>query len=201
MSIQPEFHNPQLAAIGTTPIILRFEGLHPGDLGRFCMHNDRLGGDLSHVDIDATGRNEVLFGADDWKDTLRAEIDLAMRHNLEENVKALKAKSRKKEASARVERGLADPWQRCRHGPLREGILTVNKAWFGGTGHLDWDPEKVTAFREAAVAFLKQSFPDGQLRYASAMPMRRPITSILLWPSGANGSRRTADHRYCCKPH
>lgn len=62
---------------------------------------------------------------------------------------------------------MLDPWQRCANGPLREGIITVNKSWFGGTGHAGWDPEKVDQFREAAVAFLEQHFPEGQLRYAS----------------------------------
>ncbi|MBC7137243.1 MAG: hypothetical protein H5U17_00625 [Defluviimonas sp.] len=53
-------------------------------------------------------------------------------------------------------------------GPLRDGILTVNKAWFGGTGCDAWADDRVEAFRAHAIAFLKMHFPDGQLRYASS---------------------------------
>ena len=93
MSIHPEFDNPQTAVIGTTPIVFRFQGLHPGDLGRFSMHDERKGGDLSHVDLAATGLNEQLFGAPDWKKVLRREIADATQHNLEEHVAALNAKA------------------------------------------------------------------------------------------------------------
>ncbi|MCV2894997.1 plasmid recombination protein [Lentibacter sp. XHP0401] len=130
------------------------------------MHDKRSGGDLSHVNNEASALNEQLFGADDWTKCLLAEVEDAKRHNLQANVKALKAKSRKKEARKVLEKGLVDPWKRGRHGPLREGILTVNKAWFGGTGHEGWDPERVEEFRQTALAFLKQHFPDGQLRYS-----------------------------------
>lgn len=54
-----------------------------------------------------------------------------------------------------------------RWSPLREGLLTVNKAWLGGTGDEAWHPERVAAFRTAALAFLKENLPEGQLRYAS----------------------------------
>lgn len=167
MSIHPEFDNPQTAVIGTTPIVFRFQGLHPSDLGRFSMHDERKGGDLSHVDLAATGFNEQLLGAADWKKVLRREIADATQHNLEEHVAALNAKSRKKEASIRERQGVLDPWQRSRKRPLREGIITVNKDWFGGAGHAEWDPEKVAEFRETALTFLKQNFPNGELRYAS----------------------------------
>lgn len=167
MSIHAKFDNPKPVALAGTPIVLRFAGLHPNDLGRFTMHDTRRGGDLSHVDLDATPRNEMLFGAADWKKTLRAEVDEAKRHNLREQIAALEAKSRKNESRKVREQGPVDPWRHSRHGPLREGILTVNKAWFGGSGHEAWDPERVAAFRTAALAFLKQNFPEGQLRYAS----------------------------------
>ena len=167
MSIQPEFDNPRIAAIGTTPIVLRFQGLYPGNLGRFVMHDERKGGDLSHVDLEATDLNEPLFGEVDWKKTLLAEIKQAKHSNLRAHIEALQAKSRKKEAAQRQLEGLLDPWQRCANGPLREGIITVNKNWFGGTGHAGWDPEKVDQFRDAALSFLEQHFPEGQLRYAS----------------------------------
>lgn len=167
MSIHAEFDNPQPAAIGNTPIVLRFQGLHPNDLGRFQMHDARSGGDLSHVDPGSTALNEHLFGEEGWKETLLAEVDQAKRQNIHAHVAAQMAKSRKKEARGVQEQGLVDPWMCRSHGPLREGILTVNKKWFGGTGHANWDPKQVDRFREAALAFLQQHFPDGQLRYAS----------------------------------
>lgn len=51
---------------------------------------------------------------------------------------------------------------------LAEGILTVNKEWFGGTGQAEWDAQKVAAFKKTAMDFLRKHFPDGQLRYANA---------------------------------
>jgi Plasmid recombination enzyme len=167
MTIHADFDNPRPVDLAKPPIVLRFAGLHPNDLGRFEMHDKRSGGDLSHVDNEASALNEQLFGADDWTKCLLAEVEDAKRHNLQANVKALKAKSRKKEARKVLEKGLVDPWKRGRHGPLREGILTVNKAWFGGAGHEGWDPERVEEFRQTALAFLKKHFPGGQLRYAS----------------------------------
>ncbi|WP_158270838.1 hypothetical protein [Thalassorhabdomicrobium marinisediminis] len=44
------------------PIVLRFEGLHPRDLGRFDMRDRPNVGDLSHFDREASRLNEKLFG-------------------------------------------------------------------------------------------------------------------------------------------
>lgn len=77
------------------------------------------------------------------------------------------AKSRTKEAPKREMRGVLDPWQRSSDGPLREGIIAVNKSWFSGAGHEEWGPEKATPLRDAALTFIKQHFPNGELRYAS----------------------------------
>ncbi|MDB6455205.1 hypothetical protein [Falsirhodobacter sp. 20TX0035] len=107
------------------PVVLRFDGLHPGDLGRVRMHDKRTGGDLSHVDPKKTGENRVEFGAAGWIETLRFEIARASRSNFENHIVALDKKSRKKEILAVKDAGLQDPWRRCKHGPLREGILTV----------------------------------------------------------------------------
>ncbi len=150
------------------PIVLRFAGLHPSDLGKFRMHDERRGGDLSHVDHDHSQKNRVEIGHSGWIEELRAEVAAASRANLENHVAALAAKSRKKQIEAVKETGLVDPWRRCRTGPLREGILTVNKSWFGGTGCEAWADDRVEAFRAHAIAFLKTHFPDGQLRYASS---------------------------------
>lgn len=150
------------------PIVLRFAGLHPADLGKFRMHDKRRGGDLSHVDQEHSQKNRVEIGHSGWIEELRAEVAAASRTNLDNHVAALAMKSRRKQIKAVKETGLVDPWRRCRAGPLREGILTVNKAWFGGTGCEAWADDRVEAFRAHAIAFLKMHFPDDQLRYASS---------------------------------
>ncbi|MFE3838509.1 plasmid recombination protein [Pseudogemmobacter sonorensis] len=168
MSVHTQFDNAQPVTGLEYLIVLRFTGLHPNDLGRFGMHDKRQGGDLSHVDSALSDLNEELLAGPRWKDVIQAEVREASQSNLTEHLRALTAKSRKKEARAVETAGLVDPWQRSKGGPLREGILTVSKEWFGGTGHNGWDPKKVARFRKAAMAFLKRHFPDGQLRYASA---------------------------------
>ena len=150
------------------PIVLRFAGLHPGDLGRFRMHEEREGGDLSHVDREQSKENRVEFGDIGWIEDLKFEVLAASRSNLDNHLAALALKSRKKEAEAVRETGLVDPWKRCQLGPLREGILTVNKSWFGGTGFSDWQGDRVELFRAQAMAFLQEHFPEGQLQFASS---------------------------------
>jgi hypothetical protein len=168
MSIQSSFHNAQPATASQPQIVLRFQGLHPKHLGRFEMHDRRRGGDLSHVDLAASALNEPLHGAPDWKETIHAEIAFAMRNNFAEHQKGLRAKSRKSELAALQLRGESDPWRHSKgRGPLREGILTVSKAWFGGAGYEQWDPQKLEEFKKTAMAFLRENFIDGQLRYAS----------------------------------
>ena len=168
MSIPQNFDNAQPVSGIPYPVVLNFKHLHPHDLGKFEMHDERAGGDLSHVDLEASDFNKVLLGGPQWKEVIHSEIRQACQNNLAENVRALKAKSRKREAVEVEKEGPVDPWRRTTGGPLREGILTVNKGWFGGSGHTIWDPEKVAAFTEAAMSFLKKHFPDGQLRFASA---------------------------------
>lgn len=156
------------AVVEVRPIVLRFANLHPGDLGKFKMHDQRKGGDLSHVDTDRTADNRIEFGEATWIEDLRAEVVEASRQNLRNHLDALELKSRKAEAAHVREAGLVDPWRRCSGGPLREGILTVNKAWFGGTGIDAWEGDRVEAFRAHAMAFLLEYFPADQLRFASS---------------------------------
>lgn len=168
MSVHSKFDNPQLVTIPKPPIVLRFQGLHPDNLGRFDMHDHRKGGDLSHVDLDASGLNEVLYCELNWQATIKAEVAEAKRNNFCERMEALQKRGRKAEREALIVEGESDPWRRCSGGPLREGILTVNKEWFGGTGQAEWDAVKVAAFKKAAMEFLLKHFPDGQLRYVNA---------------------------------
>jgi len=169
MSVHTKFDNPQPVTIPKPPIVLRFKGLHPNNLGRFDMHDHRKGGDLSHVDLDVSGLNEVLHCEPNWQATIKAEVAEAKRNNFRERMEGLRKRGRKAERKDLIVEGESDPWRRCSgDGPLREGILTVNKEWFGGTGQAEWDAEKVAAFKKAAMEFLLEHFPDGQLRYANA---------------------------------
>lgn len=168
MSVHSKFDNPQPVGVPNPPIVLRFQGLHPDNLGRFDMHDHRSGGDLSHVDLEASGLNEVLHCEPRWQETIKEEVAGAKRNNFSERMEALRKKGRKAEREALIVEGESDPWRCCSGGPLREGILTVNKEWFGGTGQAEWDAEKVAAFKKTAMDFLWKHFPDGQLRYANA---------------------------------
>ncbi|AML52961.1 plasmid recombination protein [Falsihalocynthiibacter arcticus] len=168
MSVHPKFDNPQSVNSPKPPIVLRFQGLHPDNLGRFDMHDHRNGGDLSHVDLDASELNEVLHCEPKWQETIKAEVAAARRNNFRERMEALRKRGRKAEREALIAEGESDPWRRCVGGPLREGILTVNKEWFGGTGQAEWDTAKVAAFKQTAMEFLLKHFPEGQLRYANA---------------------------------
>jgi hypothetical protein len=169
MSVHSKFDNPQPVNVPKPPSVLRFQGLHPDNLGRFDMHDHRKGGDLSHVDLDASGLNEVLHCEPKWQETIKAEVAAAKRNNFHERQEALLKKSRKAELAALIVEGESDPWRRCSGGgPLREGILTVNKEWLGGTGQAEWDTDKVALFKQTAMDFLLENFPEGQLRYANA---------------------------------
>ncbi|PRZ42908.1 plasmid recombination protein [Tritonibacter scottomollicae] len=167
MTVHPKFTKSKPVSPKKYPVVLRFKGLWPRDLRRFIFHDLRRGGDLAHVDLGLTDSNRVLCGEDDWDQVIRDEVAQMKQHNFEEHIAALEAKSRKSEADKVEEAGPADPWRASREGPLREGVLTVNKDWFGGGGQAQWKPERVEAFRQTAMSFLLQSFPGGQLRYAS----------------------------------
>ncbi|WP_417274025.1 hypothetical protein [Celeribacter halophilus] len=51
MSVHVKFDNSQPVNAPKPPIVLRFQGLHPDNLGRFDMHDHSTGSDLSHVDL------------------------------------------------------------------------------------------------------------------------------------------------------
>jgi len=165
MSVHSRFGNPTLVGrLETAPIVLRFASLFPRDLKRREMHDKRTGGDLSHIRMDLSHLNTQPIGGPDWIGRLHAEIAAAMEHNFEEEISARERKGRFLEAERLRKRGPVDPWKFTREGPLREGIITVNKMWFGGTGHENWDPERVEAFKQRAMDFLLEHFPDAQLR-------------------------------------
>ncbi|WP_139246428.1 hypothetical protein [Thalassovita taeanensis] len=76
-----------------------------------------------------------------------------------------KHRKRKKDIQKRLAEGPHNPWRPTRHGPMREVILTVNKAWF------DADPaavfgegvehnQRIADFERLSIAWLKDVFVD-----------------------------------------
>ncbi|NVO29537.1 hypothetical protein HJ526_19125 [Donghicola sp. C2-DW-16] len=169
MSVCETFPDPTpVAAVTTYPVVLRMTGVFPHQLARMVFHDNREGGDLEHVDADQTVHNKLLHGAPTWAKDLQAEIDTVSQFNHENAVEALRAKSRQKQAEALLDAGVSVPWRATKHGPIRDGILTVNKAWFGGTGRDSWDQDRVAAFEARSLEFLQVHFPGTQLRHVSA---------------------------------
>ncbi|WP_170333186.1 plasmid recombination protein [Ruegeria arenilitoris] len=138
------------------PVVLRFQSMHPNDLGKFEMHGNRTGGDLSHVDKTKTAQNQVYVGSETWIEDLREEIEEAKRMNFENEIAALEAKKRKKDVARRKEEGLKDPWKHSNGGPLREVILSANAEFFK-------DPVKAAMFEREGPAFFDHFFR-GQVR-------------------------------------
>ncbi len=145
------------------PVVLRFEGLSPSDLGGYEAHRMRKGGDLGHIDRERGGRNRRLIGDEDWAKQALAEIDKIRAGNFAAELESLEARKRKKDVRRRLAEGPHDPWRPTRHGPMREVILTANKEWFDddlseflGEGA---NP-RVEAFERLAVGWLKHQFGD-----------------------------------------
>lgn len=150
------------------PIVLRFEKLGLNDLGGFNMHDRRNGGDLSHVDLSKTKLNRIEHGSSGWAKKFEKRIARIQRRNFKRALNALIAKGRHKEAARFARKGLQRPWNGNTDKPLREGILSVNKSWFGGSGCATWDDHVVENFRTHAMDFLRQSFPGSQLLFATS---------------------------------
>lgn len=171
MSVHSTFDNARPAlppADFAHPIVLRFANLKPKDLGRFKMHDRRAGGDLAHVDLSRISLNRTEHGGADWSLRFTRRILQAARKNLGAQVLALREKGRIKDAERCQQQGRVPPWNGNTDAPLREGILTVNKAWFGGSGADEWDADKLAEFRVHAMSFLRKHFPKGQLVYAAS---------------------------------
>lgn len=170
MSIHTLFHVPihTIKPVKMPPIVLCFGPLKPKQLPRFSMHDRRSGGDLDHVDLSLKTLNRIEHGDVNWIPKLKRRIENMAKRNLKNEVRALKEKGRVAEAKRRQAEGPKNPWHANTDAPLREGILTVNKLWFGGTGASEWDQTRVDAFRAYAMEFLKTHFPGSQLAYAAS---------------------------------
>ncbi|UTH49565.1 plasmid recombination protein [Loktanella salsilacus] len=145
------------------PVVLRFEGLYPHQLGGYEAHRLRKGGDLSHVDRNRTELNgPPLIGSEDWAATALAEIREMTTENFTAELESLEKRKRKKDIERRIVEGPKQPWRPTRHGPMREVILTVNKDWFSEDAKFfGVDQEsRENEFGVHAVAWLKDNFGD-----------------------------------------
>ncbi|WP_299425806.1 hypothetical protein [uncultured Shimia sp.] len=170
MTKHPRFDKTSSETVGDVqhPIVLRFARLKPSQLSRFRMHDLRTGGHLAHVDLSTSSENRIEFGPADWIARFQKRLMRVARYNHRQELAALEARGRRKQIADRQAAGPLNPWHGSTDAPLREGILTVNKDYFGGSGADVWSISQVDSFREAAMAFLEENFAGGQLLYASS---------------------------------
>lgn len=138
----------------TYQIVGRMEALWPHQLHGVEMHGRRAGGDLAHCRADLILSTRVLIGDRDWKEAALQRVEAIRQQNFLTELKGLRARKRRKDIKTRLVEGPRDPWAKSRHGPLREMILTANKAFFDSdpTGALE------AQFEKQAVRWLKKTF-------------------------------------------
>ncbi|ATG35470.1 Plasmid recombination enzyme [Phaeobacter piscinae] len=141
------------------PIVLRFEGMDPSDIGGYEAHRYRKGGDLGHIDREKP-KPRLLIGTDTWAEETLAEIKLMKLETFAAELADLDRRKRRKEIEKRRIEGPRDPWRASRHGPMRELILTANKEWFEQTesSDVEFSTSKEDLFEERAVAWLQEHF-------------------------------------------
>ncbi len=146
------------------PIVLRFEGLYPHQLGSNEAHRLRKGGDLNHIDRSRTKLNgPPLIGSEDWAARALAEIREMTTENFAAELESLEKRKRKKDVERRPVEGPKQPWRATRHGPMREVILTVNKDWFDGdlSGFFgEGENQREKQFGQLAKDWLIENFGD-----------------------------------------
>ncbi|SES41063.1 Plasmid recombination enzyme [Tranquillimonas rosea] len=144
------------------PVVLRFDGLYPHQLGGYEAHRLRKGGDLNHVNRSRSELNQRLIGPEDWAARALAEIDEMRIENFAAELASLEKRNRKKDIERRMIEGPKQPWRSTRHGPMREVILTVNKDWFEGDAAFFGveQTSREDEFGAHAVAWLKMNFGD-----------------------------------------
>ena len=165
------------------PIVFRFASVFPAALARIEMHAKRSGGPLENIEVQFMHRNKVYVGQT-FANEMREEIRAMKQQNLDEEVAACHARKRKKEAAARGEPGLIDPWHGNSQGPIREAIVTANCEYFEAedrsdpadlltTYGIDKNGEeivhilskaKIAAFEKATLEFFDEHFP-GSVRH------------------------------------
>lgn len=84
--------------------------------------------------------------------------------NFADELAKLKKRRRTTEFHKRLAEGPRDPWRATRHGPMREIILTANKAWFEGFEETSMEDlfgeSREARFENRALAWLKAHFGD-----------------------------------------
>lgn len=143
------------------PVVLRFEGMDPSDIGGYEAHRTRRGGDLGHVDPNKPAPRR-LIGSATWAQEALAEIELMKIETFAAELKDLDRRNRRKDLAKRRVEGPRDPWRASRHGPMRELILTANKEWFEHNESSDqmFSTAREQQFEKRAVAWLKKNFGD-----------------------------------------
>jgi hypothetical protein len=141
------------------PIVLRFAGMDPTDIGGYEAHRFRKNGDLGHIDRNKP-KPRRLIGTENWAEEALAEINLIKMETFAAELSALDLRNRRKDLKRRRIEGPRDPWRASRHGPLREVLLTANKDWFEETQSNDelFNTAREEQFEEHAVAWLKDNF-------------------------------------------
>lgn len=142
------------------PVVLRLADMYPSDLGGYEGHRTRKGGDLGHVDLSRSNLNRRLIGDEDWVKQVQAEITELAQRNFVLELEKLEKRRRKSEALKRIAEGPRDPWRKGRHGPLREVILTANRAWFEDGQTDQQRREREAQFERLAIGWLKEHFGD-----------------------------------------
>lgn len=134
-------------------IVMRMAGIRPENLMGYEVHRQRRGGDLGHVDEARSHLNRRLIGPENWADLALGEIEEMRLENFANELEGLKRRRRKTELRMRLAEGPRDPWIASRHGPIREVILTANRAWFELAGE-----GSEARFEERAIAWLTEHF-------------------------------------------
>lgn len=143
------------------PVVLRFEGMDPSDIGGYEAHCIRSGGDLGHI-FRNQSKPRRLIGSATWAQEALAEIELMKIETFAAELEDLDRRNRRKDLAKRRIEGPRDPWRASRHGPMRELILTANKEWFEHTDSNDqmFSTAREQQFEELAVAWLQKNFGD-----------------------------------------
>lgn len=134
-------------------IVMRMAGIRPENLIGYEVHRQRRGGDLGHVDDARSHLNRRLIGPENWADLALAEIAEMRLENFANELERLERRRRKTEMERRFTEGPRDPWVASRHGPMREVILTANRAWCEAAGE-----GSEARFEPRAIAWLTEHF-------------------------------------------
>jgi hypothetical protein len=57
-----------------SPVVLRCAGMFPAQISNYEVHRLRLYGDLGHVRSEASDKNRLLIGDEDWAAKAQSEI-------------------------------------------------------------------------------------------------------------------------------